>query len=210
MTTTRPYYDHDESWENRAQTGHPVWGGQSFRVYAQLTALLVQHQPPPARIVDIGCGAGAFGRTLQAAGYNYVGVDESPVAIELGHRSFPELDLRRHDGAKASLKLDGSPFDVVTAVNVLHCLVEPNDRAHFLANLRAQVGLGGRLCLTTMCAPALPGARLSKHPRLYLPVAEIRAELAHAGWKHILAEEHQDATAAAKIANWLVVATPSL
>jgi 2-polyprenyl-3-methyl-5-hydroxy-6-metoxy-1,4-benzoquinol methylase len=205
--TPRPYYDHDPIWRDRARHGTPLWGAYSPSVYGTLLKLLQTHRPAPARVLDAGCGAGAFGRVLAGAGYAYTGVDESAEATRLGREHFPELTLARCDLALPGACVAGGPFDVVTAVNVLHCLVEDDERHRFLTALKIHAAAGGLLLLTTMCAPALPEHRPSKTPRRYAALADLRAALAAAGWAHILHEDHQEATPARPIANWTVAAT---
>ncbi len=70
-----------------------------------------QLQPPPARVLEVGCGQGELTTALSVAGYDAVGID--PAA--------PEGDLFRR------LKLDDleepdEPFDAIVAGRSLHHL----------------------------------------------------------------------------------------
>ena len=40
----------------------------------------------PGRVLDVGCGAGRVGLHLQAQGYEVVGIDNSPLAVEVCRR----------------------------------------------------------------------------------------------------------------------------
>ena len=64
--------------------------------------------PAPARVLEVGCGAGELARTVAAAGYDVVAVD--PVAPE--GRIFRRTTLEELD--------DPGPFDAVVANRSLH------------------------------------------------------------------------------------------
>src|SRR5687768_9714439 len=129
----KPYYNHDLIWSKRAAAQQAYWGPYSVKVYAEVMDLLLRYAPPPAWILDAGCGAGAFGTKLVAKGYEYVGVDESAAAIALGQKVFlpaqargyelMQLDLAKPLPAALAARWQGQ-FAAVTCINVLHCLVE--------------------------------------------------------------------------------------
>ena len=69
------------------------------------------------RILDFGCGTGAFARRLSALGAKVVGVDPSSAMIEAARRTAgTELDLRA--GSMDALA-PGERFDAITAIMVL-------------------------------------------------------------------------------------------
>ena len=65
--------------------------------------------PPPARVLEIGCGQGELTTALSVAGYEPLGID--PVA--------PQGDLFRRVLLE-DLELDEGPFDAAVAVQSLH------------------------------------------------------------------------------------------
>ena len=69
--------------------------------------------PPPARVVDVGCGEGRVDRDLKAIGYEVVGVDGSPTMIAAAREADPDGEYLVADAATLPLP-DGSA-DVVVA-----------------------------------------------------------------------------------------------
>lgn len=182
----KPYYNHDIDWQDRANQGNPRWGGQSEKVYDRFIDWIEQTAKAGSRVLDAGCGAGAFGVRLSQIGFDYIGVDESSVGIDLGRKSYnptPIFSLQVLDMAKCPCPGDWlGGFDIVTSVNVLHCLVEPKDRAHYLDFLFQALRPGGLMVMSTMCGPTADGFHPSHRPRVYRPPEEIAAELALAGF----------------------------
>jgi ubiquinone/menaquinone biosynthesis C-methylase UbiE len=74
--------------------------------------------PPAARVLDIGCGAGALAAALAAAGYLVDAIDTTPAMVQM---------TRRHAGARVhvaagdahALAFAAGRFDVVAALGVL-------------------------------------------------------------------------------------------
>lgn len=62
-----------------------------------LTALMSVMQPPPARIVEFGCGSGWMSLLLAERGYDVIGIDISADAIALAKKSALERDIPRTD-----------------------------------------------------------------------------------------------------------------
>jgi SAM-dependent methyltransferase len=88
----------------------------------QIGALLSILPSPPARILECGSGTGWFSHLLSQRGYDVVGVDVSPRAIELAQSNTiygksPNAQFRVAD--TESLPFDGE-FDVVLFFDSLH------------------------------------------------------------------------------------------
>jgi SAM-dependent methyltransferase len=67
------------------------------------------------RVLDIGCGAGAFLRLVTDRGAEAFGLDASQTLIELARERLPEADL--HVGEMEALPFEDDTFDLVTGFN---------------------------------------------------------------------------------------------
>jgi SAM-dependent methyltransferase len=70
---------------------------------------------PGWRVLDIGCGAGAFLRLVAARGGQPHGLDASDALIEFARGRLPDADLRV--GEMEDLPWDDATFDLVTGFN---------------------------------------------------------------------------------------------
>ncbi|MCW8376076.1 class I SAM-dependent methyltransferase [Streptomyces justiciae] len=119
---------------------------------AHLAALewLAERLPPAARVLDVGSGTGRpTAAALVAAGHSVLGVDVSPVMVELAGRQVPEAEFRHADIRE--LPLEAGSFD---GVCVFFSLLQMS-RAEQSALLRRLAGAlrpGGHLVLATVAA----------------------------------------------------------
>ncbi|GAB3974467.1 class I SAM-dependent methyltransferase [Plantactinospora veratri] len=89
------------------------------RIAEQLTFLAGRLPPPPARILDAGCGHGDLARALGQAGYAVLGVDADPVAVNsAAARGVAALSADLADYQ------DEHPFDVVLCSLSLHHMAD--------------------------------------------------------------------------------------
>src|SRR4051794_8714606 len=74
----------------------------------------LEHVPlePGQRVLDIGCGVGAFLRLAAGLGAEVFGLDASEALIDIARRRVPEADLRVGD--MESLPYEADTFDLVT------------------------------------------------------------------------------------------------
>ena len=70
----------------------------------------------PVKILDVGCGPGQFAELCARAGHEYVGLDWSPVAIEVGKKGPGECYLVNVQEDRARFKDD---HDVYTFIEFL-------------------------------------------------------------------------------------------
>jgi SAM-dependent methyltransferase len=84
---------------------------------------LVEHlPPPPARVLDVGCGSGVVARMLDEAGYELVALDASLKAVTTARAE--GLDVRQCDWMEFH---DARPYDVVLFLRVLHSVRDLNE-----------------------------------------------------------------------------------
>ncbi|MCC8431671.1 class I SAM-dependent methyltransferase [Reyranella aquatilis] len=101
------------------------------------------------RILDYGCGYGRSLRALAGLGFhNTVGVDFSREMVARGRRECPGLDLR-HIDRPAIGEPDGS-FDAAMILAVLTCIVDDDDQAAVLTEIRRLLRPGGLLFISDM------------------------------------------------------------
>jgi len=157
-------------------------------------AFLLESVEPGRRVLDVGCGEGAFAAELARAGVDVLGVDVAEEPLRRGRARHPELDLRLL-GGESRWELADSSFDVVWAGEVIEHVL---DTAGWFSELRRVLRSGGAIVLTT---PALGRRELlgaarsrrafaerfdprSDHLRFYSP-ATLRTLLAEFGFEQI-------------------------
>ncbi|MEO8139047.1 MAG: class I SAM-dependent methyltransferase [Gemmatimonadota bacterium] len=116
-------------------------------VDAELETRFREFLPPPARILDFGCGNGVFLRRARRAGYEVVGYDISESAAACCR----EQGLTAYAGQTAPLR-EQPLFDAITLWDVIEHLEKPGEVIALAAELLRP---GGWLVVKT---PRLPGA----------------------------------------------------
>lgn len=114
---------------------------------ASLTRLL-ERLAPGSRILDVGSGTGRpTAGTLAAAGHEVLGVDVSPVMVELASRRVPGASFRHADIREVPLEEEG--FD---AVCVYFSLLQMprEDQRRLVHRLAGALRPGGHLVLATV------------------------------------------------------------
>jgi SAM-dependent methyltransferase len=88
----------------------------------QVGAILELLPPPPARVLDCGCGTGWLSYFLQKRGYDVVGIDVAPRAIELAltHTFFHDLEPPDFQVADCEDLPFVEEFDAVVFFDSLH------------------------------------------------------------------------------------------
>ena len=126
--------------ENIARFAEP-W---SLEQYAQSDAAFFPHErrlvemhfpPPPARVLDLGCGAGRTTIPLAALGYDATGIDLSPALIAEGRRRAPRLDLRVMDASRLDFP-DGTFDAALFSHNGIDCIYPVAMRERCLREVR--------------------------------------------------------------------------
>lgn len=119
---------------------------------AHLSALewLTERLPPEGRVLDVGSGTGRpTAAVLVAAGHSVLGVDVSPVMVELASRQVPGAEFRHADIRE--LPLDEGSFD---GICVFFSLLQMSraDQTALVRRLASALRPGGHLVLATVPA----------------------------------------------------------
>ena len=125
---------------------------------------LLAHLPDGARVLDVGCGEGAFSAAMAEAGAKPIAVDVADEPLRRLRSRFPELtDVRRAEIGRP-LPLKDGEADAVWAGEVVEHVV---DVGAFLGDLRRVLKPAGPLLLTTPDHPRRLLARFALAPRRF-------------------------------------------
>lgn len=119
------------------------------RAYVMHHHLLEHLPPPPARVLDVGGGAGHKSFPLAAAGYDVTLLDPSPAMLDKARerlRGLPREAERRvtlleADGREAEAAVQGRRFDAVLCHGVLGYLEQPEPVLDQLCRCAAEGGI---------------------------------------------------------------------
>jgi SAM-dependent methyltransferase len=100
---------------------------------------------PGLRVLDLGCGDGAFAAAAAGAGAVVVGVEVAQAAVDRAVRSHPALDFRLVD-LDGPLPFEDGEFELVWASEVIEHVA---DTARWLSEVRRVVAVGGLFLVTT-------------------------------------------------------------
>jgi SAM-dependent methyltransferase len=171
------YYD--EIWERLPANLRPP-------DFTRRRAFLLAYAMPGQRVLDLGCGEGAFTAALAEAGTEGVGVEVAARAVERARAAHPGLDFR-HVAIDAPLPFEDASFDAVWVSEVLEHVA---DTARFLSEARRVLRPGGLLLVTTPSAGRAwalvhwPPDPRSDHLRFYT-ARSLRALLADFGFEDV-------------------------
>ena len=107
-------------------------------------ALVEQLVPPPARVLDAGCGTGRLGARLAERGYDVVGCDADETMVAVARRDHPQVRWEVADLADLAGAPLGAPFDAVVLAGNVIPLLDPGTllaAAHGCAGLLRPGGL---------------------------------------------------------------------
>jgi ubiquinone/menaquinone biosynthesis C-methylase UbiE len=99
--------------------------------------------PPPARVLDVGCGTGVLAGRLAGLGYEVAGVDPSEGMLEVMRERFPAL--RAVQGSGTELPFAEGEFDLALTVATLHHIADAGDVERTLGEMVRVVGSGGHV-----------------------------------------------------------------
>lgn len=124
--------------EGRRHAAHKPFSDPSCGGYlAEMGAIMELLPPPPARILDVGCGTGWTSRLLARRGYEVTGQDIAPDMIDLAIRTQAEeglVDARFVVGDYEEMPFDNE-FDAALFFDSLHHAID--EKAAIAAVYRA-------------------------------------------------------------------------
>lgn len=134
-------------WEQRYADTERMWSGRPNQTVVDVVSTLA-----PGRALDLGCGEGADTIWLAKQGWDAVGLDISPTAIQRAQRAAEASGASRARFAAADLATwdEEGVFDLVTA-SFLHSPVAL-DRIGTLRRAAARVAPRGRLLIVSHAA----------------------------------------------------------
>ena len=99
----------------------------------------------PSRMLEIGAGTGTNALWLAERGFDVLGIDVAPLAVE---RAIAKLDGRNFDCRFTALDFlaaspPGGPFHFVFDRGCFHVFDEPEERARFAVQVAATLAPGG-------------------------------------------------------------------
>jgi SAM-dependent methyltransferase len=136
-------------WAERAGDWADVmegWDGWGVPVYRH-----VLERVPVGRhtaVLDVGCGAGRYGRMAADRGAQVSGLDATPALVEIARKRIPDGDFRVGD--MEELPWDADSFDVVTGFNSFFIAA---DMASALREARRVARPGGFVAMTVFGRP---------------------------------------------------------
>ncbi|HEV7196717.1 MAG TPA: class I SAM-dependent methyltransferase [Pedococcus sp.] len=125
---------YQQRFDDLAASGVDIHGEAAF-----VEALV----PPPARILDAGCGTGRVATQLTSLGYDCVGVDADPDMIALAERRDPATRWVRQDLSRLALRTQA--FDVAILAGNVIPLLAPGTLLAAVQRLAAHLQPGGLL-----------------------------------------------------------------
>jgi SAM-dependent methyltransferase len=131
-----------------------------------------------ARVLELGCGAGAITRVLLESTDRVVGVDVSPAMVEYCRRTFPAGEFRVGD-LRDPAPFEAGSFDIVVAGDNVVDVLAHDERPRVVEDVRRVLADGGLFYFSTHnrnSREALDASR--RGPRLRLdrhPYGQLRA-----------------------------------
>lgn len=153
----RYYEGHDGEYQRRLKSGQVAWDPGAYETFDMLPLLqeflaISGFEPATSKMLDLGCGTGALAVFLAKQGFDVLGVDISPTAIEEARWQAAarevQVDFQVADVCTSNLPEES--FDLITDNHFLHCIVFSEERANVLGRIYALLRPGGQYWIETM------------------------------------------------------------
>jgi 2-polyprenyl-3-methyl-5-hydroxy-6-metoxy-1,4-benzoquinol methylase len=118
---------------------HPMLHGEAL-------AALNRHLAPPAKVIDVGAGQGAFSLRLRDAGYDVLAVDTNRPDFRAKGVSFRDVDFNVESQVKSLLDNESHKYDLVVGMEVIEHVENPWS---YLQTLKSLARNDGLIILTT-------------------------------------------------------------
>lgn len=131
------------SWDESYASGQPPWDtGQPEPVLVEFVA---SGGVTPCPALEIGAGTGTNAIWMAERGFDVLGVDVSPLAVEKARAKMEGRALRCRFAALDFLAAPppGGPFQFVFDRGCFHVFDEPDERQRFAAQVAAALAPGG-------------------------------------------------------------------
>jgi SAM-dependent methyltransferase len=129
------------SWNDSYASGEPLpW--DTGRPDPLLVEMVESGPLSPGRTLEVGCGTGTDALYLTQHGFDVIGVDISPLAVERA-RAKAQGRVRFETCDFLAAAPPGGPFELVFDRGCFHVFDEAEERARFAANVAAQLVEGG-------------------------------------------------------------------
>ncbi len=164
---------YDKDYYRNKEEHEPQWAGTGDYV-ADRERLLrsfdehiadLEEIRPPGRLLDVGCATGFLLEAARRRGWEVVGLDISPYALEYARKEF-DLDVRL--GSIEDAHFPRNHFDAITAFEYIEHVPDP---VSSLASMRSWLRSDGVLVMTTPNAGSWEARR---HPQRFAGFLENR------------------------------------
>jgi SAM-dependent methyltransferase len=110
---------------------------------AKRTRFIVSAFPPPARLLDVGCGTGALAERLVASAYEVTGLDPSAGMLEQVRARVP--GIKTVQGSATQIPFGDDEFDLSVSIATMHHLRDAAAVHRALGEMVRVVRPGGRV-----------------------------------------------------------------
>jgi SAM-dependent methyltransferase len=112
---------------------------------AKRTRFVLSTCPPPARVLDVGCGTGALAARLTAYGYDMTGLDPSAGMLNQLQARSPAINAVQ--GSATQMPFGDGEFDVSLSVATMHHIADAAAVRSALTEMVRVVRPGGRVII---------------------------------------------------------------
>jgi SAM-dependent methyltransferase len=115
----------DEMYQAEEREGFDSWQQDDVRQLSKQISLAILQGYNFSRVLDVGCGKGAFTRWLQRANSEIVALDVSETALRVARGRYPGIDFRQADLRDPGFDIGSlGRFDLVCCLETLSYLEE--------------------------------------------------------------------------------------